>query len=40
VGRIAKAKRVEARHLGATKPRSSLSHPTLKRKLDGSVVPR
>jgi 5-methylcytosine-specific restriction endonuclease McrA len=39
-GRIAKAKRVEARHLGAAKPRSSLSHPTLKRKLDGSVVPR
>lgn len=40
VGRIAKAKRVEAKHIGARKARSSLSHPTLKRKLDGTVVPR
>lgn len=34
---IAKAKRVSAKHLGA-RPRSSLSHPTLRRKLDGTVV--
>ncbi len=39
VGRIAKAKRVAARHLGA-RPKSSLTHPTLKRRVDGSVVPR
>lgn len=40
VGDIAKAKRREARHIGAAKGRSSLSHPTLKRKIDGSVVKR
>lgn len=38
--RIAKAKRVEAKHVGARKPRSPLSHPTLKRKVDGTVVRR
>jgi hypothetical protein len=37
---LAKAKRREARHIGAAKPRSRLSHPTLKRKLDGTVVPK
>jgi 5-methylcytosine-specific restriction protein A len=37
---LAKARRREARHLGAMKPRSRLGHPTLKRKIDGSVVPR
>jgi 5-methylcytosine-specific restriction protein A len=39
VPRIAKAKRVERDRAGIRKP-SRLSHPTLKRKLDGSVVPR
>jgi 5-methylcytosine-specific restriction protein A len=37
---IAKSKRREARHLGAVKPRSPLSHPNLKKKLDGTVVRR
>lgn len=38
---IAKMKRQRAKHIGA-KPasRHSLSHPTLRRKLDGTVVPR
>jgi 5-methylcytosine-specific restriction protein A len=37
---LAKARRREARHLGAMKPRSRLSHPTLRKKLNGEVVPR
>ncbi len=37
---LAKAKRREARHLGANRPRSPLGHPTLRRKLDGTVVPK
>jgi 5-methylcytosine-specific restriction endonuclease McrA len=36
---IAKAKRREAKHLGA-RPPSRLGHPTLKRKIDGTVVPK
>lgn len=37
---LAKAKRREAKHIGADKPRSRLSHPTLRKKLNGEVVPR
>jgi len=38
---IAKAKRVAAKHTGtAPPPRSPLTHPTLKRKMDGTVVDR
>lgn len=37
---IAKARRLEKKRAGIGKPRSRLSHPTLKRKLDGTVVPR
>lgn len=40
VPRIAKAKRIEKKRAGIAKPRSRLSHPTLKRKLDGTVVPK
>lgn len=36
---IAKAKRVKSKHLGL-KPKSSLSHPSLKRLMDGTVVDR
>jgi 5-methylcytosine-specific restriction endonuclease McrA len=36
---LAKAKRCEAKHIGA-KPPSRLSHPTLRRRLDGTVVPK
>lgn len=37
----AKADRIHANHFGyAEKPRSRLTHPTLKRRFDGSVVPR
>lgn len=36
---IAKAKRREANHIGA-RPKSRLSHPTLKRTVSGKVVPR
>ena len=36
---IAKAKRREAKHLGA-RPPSRLGHPTLKRKINGTVVPK
>lgn len=39
-GNLAKAKRVHARHIGAVKSRARLSHPTLKRKISGEVVPR
>jgi 5-methylcytosine-specific restriction protein A len=35
-----KAARVRAKHLGIAKPKSSLSHPTLKRTVTGQVVPR
>jgi 5-methylcytosine-specific restriction protein A len=35
-----KAARVRAKHLGIAKPKSSLSHPTLRKKMDGSVVPK
>jgi 5-methylcytosine-specific restriction endonuclease McrA len=34
-----KVYRTKAKHLGL-KPKSSLSHPTLKRRMDGTVVPR
>jgi 5-methylcytosine-specific restriction protein A len=37
---IAKAKRVRSKHIGAHKPTSRLTHPTLKRKVNGTVVPR
>lgn len=37
---IAKTERIRAKHQGARKPRSRLSHPHLKRKVDGSVVTR
>ena len=38
---IAKAKRVKAKHEGTYRPsRSPLTHPTLKRKMDGTVVDR
>jgi len=32
--------RKKAKHLGLSKPRSRLSHPTLKRRFDGTVVRR
>lgn len=35
---IAKAKRVKAKHLGIAKPKSSLSHPYLKRTIRGDVI--
>ena len=35
-----KAKRMKAKHFGIRKPRSSLSHPTLRRKMSGEVVER
>lgn len=35
-----KIARVKKKHLGITKPKSSLSHPTLKRLMDGTVVDR
>lgn len=37
---IAKAKRVKSKHLGIAKPKSSLTHPQLKRLMDGTVVDR
>lgn len=40
VAQKAKDDRVRKKHLGIWKPRSRLSHPHLKRKVDGSVVPR
>ena len=41
VPRIAKMKRQRAKHVGAVKSRrSSLSHPKLKRRMDGQVVSR
>lgn len=39
-GVIAKIRRVRNKHTGVAKGRSRLSHPTLKRKVNGSVVPR
>jgi 5-methylcytosine-specific restriction protein A len=39
-GLIAKAKRREARHFGAIKPRSSLTSRKFKKKVNGEVVPR
>ena len=35
---IRKADRVRAKHLGVIKPRSRLSHPFLKRKINGEIV--
>lgn len=43
VTRIAKAKRVQRKHIGAHRPRSTLAgskQSRWKRKLDGTVVPR
>lgn len=37
---IAKAKRREAKHIGAHKPRSPLRNERFKRKVTGEVVPR
>ncbi|AVH41873.1 HNH endonuclease [Agrobacterium tumefaciens] len=36
----AKCNRVRKKHRGITKPKSSLSHPNLKRLMDGTVVDR
>ena len=36
----AKSDRVRKKHLGIDTPKSSLTHPTLKRKMDGTVVDR
>lgn len=36
----AKLKSIKAKHLGIKKPKSSLSHPYLKRRFDGTVVDR
>ena len=40
VAAISKAKRVKAKHLGIAKAKSSLTHPSLKRLMDGTVVDR
>jgi hypothetical protein len=40
VSAIAKAKRVKAKHLGIAKAKSSLSHPKLKKLVDGTIVRR
>ena len=40
IPREAKMKRVQDRHIGIKKPRSRLTHPTLKKKFDGTVVDR
>lgn len=37
---IAKAKRREAKHLGFYRPARPMRHPTLKRKINGTVVAR
>lgn len=37
---IAKAKRCESNHVGITRPKSNLSHPYLKKRMDGTVVDR
>lgn len=39
-GDIARAKRRQFKDMGIPKPRSSLSHPTLRKKLNGEVVAR
>lgn len=36
----AKCNRTRKKHLGIAKPKASLSHPTLKRLMDGTVVDR
>lgn len=40
VGIKSKIAKVRKKHLGIKKPKSSLSHPTLKRRMDGTVVHR
>lgn len=40
VAEKAKVDRIKAKHLGLHKPKSRLTHPRLKRKMDGSVVER
>lgn len=40
VAQKAKDDRVRKKHLGIWKPRSRLSHPTLRKKVDGTVVPK
>lgn len=37
VAGISKAKRNKIRHLGIKKPKSSLSHPYLRKRMDGSI---
>ncbi len=41
ISAIARVKRLKAKHIGAApKSRRPLSHPTLRRKMNGEVVPR
>lgn len=40
VAEKSKVARIRAKHIGATKPKSRLTHPTLKRKFSGEVVAR
>jgi hypothetical protein len=40
VSAISKAKRVKAKHIGITKPKSSLTHSRFKRLMDGTIVDR
>jgi hypothetical protein len=38
IPRIARAKKQHAKHVGAKRAKNPMGHPTLRRKMDGSVV--